>query len=63
MVYRKTLDGPWVCSWNCGFMSQDVRKVIAHETTEHLKIENYSREAMDTKEKYYLKRAEQNGCK
>lgn len=54
MVYRKTFDGHWVCSWNCGFTSHDVRKVIEHESVDHLKIENYSRESVDIKEKYYL---------
>jgi hypothetical protein len=31
VVYRKTLDGPWICSWNCGFRSYDLDKVIEHE--------------------------------
>jgi hypothetical protein len=21
VVYRKNLDGPWICSWNCGFQN------------------------------------------
>jgi hypothetical protein len=35
MVYRKALDGPWVCSWNCGFQDHDLDKVIEHENKEH----------------------------
>jgi len=31
MVYRKTLDGPWICSWNCGYQDWDIEKVIEHE--------------------------------
>jgi hypothetical protein len=31
MVYRKTLGGPWICSWNCGFRDYDIKKVIEHE--------------------------------
>ena len=35
LVYRKTLDGPWICSWNCMFESYDIKKVIEHESKEH----------------------------
>jgi len=31
MVYRKILDGPWICSWNCGYKSYDIQKVVDHE--------------------------------
>ncbi len=31
MVYRKRLDGPWICSWNCGFEDMDIQKVVDHE--------------------------------
>jgi hypothetical protein len=54
VVYRKTPVCLWVCSWNCGFENNNVRKVIEHEIREHLKVENYSRESVDIKEKYYL---------
>jgi hypothetical protein len=57
LVYRKTLDCLWVCSWNCGFEDHNVRKVIEHEIREHLKIENYSRKSVDIREKYYLEKA------
>lgn len=30
-MYRKSLNGPWVCSWNCGFESYDIDEVIEHE--------------------------------
>jgi hypothetical protein len=35
MVYRKTLDGKWICSWNCGFEHYDLGKVAEHETEIH----------------------------
>jgi hypothetical protein len=31
MVKRKSLDAPWCCSWDCGFESWDIRKVVEHE--------------------------------
>jgi len=31
LVYRKTLDGPWICSWNWGFEHNDIQKVVDHE--------------------------------
>lgn len=48
MVYRKTLDGPWTCSWNCGYKNWDIRKVIEHENKgEHQQIEDSSRKLMN----------------
>ena len=35
MAYRKTLDGKWICSWNCGFEHYDLGKVAEHETEIH----------------------------
>jgi len=31
MVYRKTIDGPWICSWNCGYKHYDIKKMVEHE--------------------------------
>ncbi len=31
LVDIRTLDGPWICSCNCGFESVDFHKVIEHE--------------------------------
>ena len=35
LVYRKKLDGPWDCSWNCGFQSWKIKEVVEHENKEH----------------------------
>jgi hypothetical protein len=35
MAYRKSLDGKWICSWNCGFEDHDISKVSEHETEVH----------------------------
>ena len=35
MVYRKTVDGMWICSWNCGFEDWDIAEVAKHEHENH----------------------------
>jgi hypothetical protein len=35
LAYRKSLDGRWICSWNCGFEDYDIGKVAEHETEVH----------------------------
>lgn len=35
MVYRKSLNDMWICSWNCGFQDWDIKKVIEHENKGH----------------------------
>jgi hypothetical protein len=35
MVYRKSLDDKWHCSWNFGFMYEDFAKVVERENKEH----------------------------
>ena len=35
LAYRKTLDGRWICSWNCGFEDYDIGRVAEHETDVH----------------------------
>jgi hypothetical protein len=31
MVYRKTLESDWECSWNCGFQHPDIAEVAKQE--------------------------------
>jgi hypothetical protein len=35
MAYRKSLDGKWICSWNCGFEHWDIAEVAKHENEGH----------------------------
>lgn len=35
MVYRKSLDGPWVCSW-CGFKDWDIKKLLNMRIRENI---------------------------
>jgi hypothetical protein len=35
MAYRKTVDGRWICSWNCGFEDYDIAEVAKHENENH----------------------------
>jgi len=35
LAYRKSLDGKWLCSWNCGFKDWDIAEVIKDENKSH----------------------------
>ena len=35
LAYKKTLDGAWICNWNCGFKDYDIGKAAEHETELH----------------------------
>lgn len=35
MAYRKTLDGKWICTWNCGFKHEGIAEVVKHENKCH----------------------------